>query len=240
MSNMARETVDLTPESLLTISGREGISRGMAYLSRVERVVTCSNDSDKAVGAWGAENGEQEGMSIEYNDEVRCLAVTRDGKRVLGGGKGKVLLRVWDVETHQPVPEWGGHDTTIRVFDVENGDFILGPIKGRPDYVNCVLDGSRLFRFWDSETGKAIGEPWSGHADYVTLSRNGTKLASASSGEPSQHEGCVWAVKFSPSGEFVACCYFGGKVVIWCVPWWDDSQKEVIAHVQLLCHTISH
>ncbi|KIJ13200.1 hypothetical protein PAXINDRAFT_170642 [Paxillus involutus ATCC 200175] len=149
----------------------------------------------------------------------------------------------------------GHFDAKIRVFDVDNGDLILGPIEGHTFYVNSVvwsLDGTRLFtasldrsiRFWDSETGEAIGDPLTCHTAFVTsisLSPDGAKLASASSdktvhfwdtdsgdpiGEPLQHEDMVLAVKFSQSGEFVACGENNGKVSIWCVPWWDDSKKE--------------
>ncbi|KIJ13696.1 hypothetical protein PAXINDRAFT_170202, partial [Paxillus involutus ATCC 200175] len=259
---------------------------------------------------------------MEHDGWVEALAVTRDGKRILSGGMDEVL-RVWDVETHQPIAKWGGHDTTIRctvvspdnrlvasgnsegrivitemkedeqtkqhasgikaarhsgcvnsvcfssdgtklasghddtmirVFDVENGDLILGPIKGHRRKVNSVvwsLDGSWLFtasadqtiRVWDAETGEPIGEPWTGHTDFVaslSLSPDGTKLASGSHdktvrfwgtesgepiGEPLQHEEDVWAVTFSPSGEFMACGGADQKVSIWRVPWWDDSKE---------------
>ncbi|KIK77478.1 hypothetical protein PAXRUDRAFT_376956 [Paxillus rubicundulus Ve08.2h10] len=49
-------------------------------------------------------------MSVENDDEVLCLGVTRNGERVPSVGNGKVLLRVWDVETNQHKAEWGGHE----------------------------------------------------------------------------------------------------------------------------------
>ncbi|KIJ13695.1 hypothetical protein PAXINDRAFT_13451 [Paxillus involutus ATCC 200175] len=154
-----------------------------------------------------------------------------------------------------------GHDDwSIRVFDVENGDLILGPIEGHTKRVNSVVwsfDGSRLFtasgdnsiRFWDAETGETTREPSTGHTqDIITisLSPDGTKLISASSdntvrfwgtdsgdpiGEPLQHEKGLYAVAFSPSGEFAACSEDSGKISIWRVPWWDDSKE---AHKSLL------
>ncbi|KIK93603.1 hypothetical protein PAXRUDRAFT_828818 [Paxillus rubicundulus Ve08.2h10] len=155
----------------------------------------------------------------------------------------------------------GHDDMKIRVFDVENGDLVLGPVEGHTLYVSSVvwsLDGSRLFtaswdhsiRLWDSKTGEAIGDPWAGHTDLVnsiSLSPDGTKLASASRdetvrfwgaeseeplGEPLQCGSNVWVVTFSPSGEFIACGDINGKVSIWRVPWWDNSKEE--AHKSLL------
>ncbi|KIK91708.1 hypothetical protein PAXRUDRAFT_13641 [Paxillus rubicundulus Ve08.2h10] len=252
---------------------------------------------------------------MEHGGWVMGLAVTTDGKSILSGGLDKVL-RVWDVETHQLIADWGGHegaiwsiamspndqlfasgdsegriviremnlkegapikhvietvpgdvnsicffpngaklasgydDDTIRVFDVENGDLILGPIEGHTWIVYSVLwslDGSRIFaaswdesiRLLDSETGEPIGEPWTVRdtcVNSISLCPDGKKLASASDdntirfwgtdsgdpiGEPLQHENGVRAVTFSPSVEFVACGESRGKVSIWRVPWWN-------------------
>ncbi|KAF8837898.1 WD40 repeat-like protein [Paxillus ammoniavirescens] len=324
MSNTSKKSIDLTPQPHLTVSAHEDSVCGIAYLPD-GRLVTCSDD--ETVRIWDLENGEQEGMAMEHGGGVagwvRGLAVTRDGKRILSGGSDN-LLRVWDVETQQPIAEWGGHEDTvhcivvspddqliasgdgegriviremkegqtkhvietvpgdvssicfspdgtklasahddemIRVFDVENGNLIVGPIQGHTNFANSVvwsLDGSRLFtasddcsiRLWDSETGEAIGDPWTGHTRYVnsiSLSPDGTKLASVSGdatvrfwgtesgepiGEPLQHGNDVWVVIFSPSGEFVACGEKYGKVSIWRVSWWDDRNIEV--HKSLL------
>ncbi|KAF9221839.1 WD40 repeat-like protein [Gyrodon lividus] len=216
-----------------------------------------------------------------YENLVRYIAMSPDGELVASGhGHGGIVIREMDGGTVKHSLQSGsgdvnsvcfspngqklvsGHDdAAIRVFDVQSGDLILGPIKGHAKHVYSVvwsLDGSRLFtaswdvtiRCWDSETGEAIGEPWAGHTDYInslSLSPDGTKLASASTdktvrfwatdsgdpiGEPLQHEGAVWAVAFSPSGEFVACSGRDRKASIWRVPWWDVSQRE--AHRSLL------
>jgi WD40 repeat protein len=150
-----------------------------------------------------------------------------------------------------------GEPGVIHVYDVESGELVFGPIKAHEDVIECVLwslDGSQLFsaswdgtiRCWNSDTGESIGEPWKGHTGSVyslSLSPDGTKLASASedqtvrfwdarSGDPIdqplQHDHVVFVVTFSPSGEFVASGGVDKKVSIWRVPWWDDSQKQVI------------
>jgi WD40 repeat protein len=148
-----------------------------------------------------------------------------------------------------------GRPGVIHVYDVESGELVLGPIKAHENIVECVLwYGSQLFsasydhmiRCWNSDTGESIGEPLMGHTNVVTslsLSPDGTKLASASHdktvrfwdarsgdpiGQPLQHDDALVAVTFFPSGEFVASGGFDHKVSIWRVPWWDDSQKQVI------------
>ncbi|KIJ13541.1 hypothetical protein PAXINDRAFT_117028 [Paxillus involutus ATCC 200175] len=91
-----------------------------------------------------------------------------------------------------------------------------------------------------------LEQPWAGHTNYVnslSLSPDGRRLASTSldqtvrfwdahSGDPIeqplQHQGGLWVVTFSPSGEFVACGGTDGKISIWRAPWWDASQRESI------------
>ncbi|KIJ13205.1 hypothetical protein PAXINDRAFT_13956 [Paxillus involutus ATCC 200175] len=128
----------------------------------------------------------------------------------------------------------GHNDGMVRMFDVETGDLILGPIE-------------------------AIGDPLTGHTAFVnsiSLSPDGTKLASALTdktvrfwdtdssdpiGEPLQHEDMVMAVTFSQSGEFIACGEYGGNVSIWHVPWWDDSKKEANKSLlDLASHSFEH
>ncbi|KAF8837780.1 WD40 repeat-like protein [Paxillus ammoniavirescens] len=122
-------------------------------------------------------------------------------------------------------------DYAIKVYDVESGELILGPIKGHEDWVCCVLP---------------IGEPWTGHTDQVTslkLSSDGTILTSASidrtvrfwdphSGIPIgqplhlNRNSNTSAFALSPSNKFVALGGSDGMISIWCVPCWDNNQKE--------------
>ncbi|KAF9232502.1 hypothetical protein BU15DRAFT_81156 [Melanogaster broomeanus] len=146
------------------------------------------------------------------------------------------------------------HDDGMRVFDVESGKLILGSMGYKYTYsVIWSLDGTQLFsahsdftiRCWNSENGELIGGPWTGHTKPVrslSLSPDGTKISSASYDrtvrfwdartgdsidQPLLHESELYAVTFSPSGEFVAAGGQYGKVSIWRVPWWDKSRKKV-------------
>ncbi|KAF8835699.1 WD40 repeat-like protein [Paxillus ammoniavirescens] len=326
-SNTPTHSIDLTAKPLVTMSGHEGMVLRIAYIPGGQQVVTCSGD--RTIRIWDAENGEQEGTSMEHEGWIEGLVITRDGKRILSGCQ-KNKMRVWDVETHELIEEWEHHTEgrlwciamspddqlaangddkgeivirdmnesgqikhsietgtvveslcfspngeklacavngraleadgdrvyAIRVYDVQSGELILGPVKGHESEVIRViwsLDGSQLFsashdhtiRCWDSETAEPIGEPWTGHTGYIyslSLSPDGSKLASAShdetvrfwdahSGVPIveytlHHEDRLCVVTFSPSGEFVATGGYKHKVSIWRVPWWDSSQKQ--------------
>jgi WD40 repeat protein len=188
---------------------------------------------------WDVETRQvvEEWLGDDTTASIRCIAMSPDGDLVASGhGQGGVIVREMDGGTVKYSLKSGsgdvnalcfspngtklacGGDEAIRVFDLDSGDLILGPIEGHTRHVFSVvwsLDGSRLFtaswdqtiRHWDSETGEAIGEPWTGHTDNVTsisLSPDGTKLASVIGdntvrfwgadsgdpiGEPLHHEG---------------------------------------------------
>ncbi|KAF8833956.1 WD40 repeat-like protein, partial [Paxillus ammoniavirescens] len=180
---------------------------------------------DDQLAASGGEQGDivireiQEGgrirHSIKAGSGVPSICFSPNGEK-LGCAVGNI--------TH----------SVIHVYDVESGELVLGPISGHENIINCVL--------WSLD-----GKPWTGHIQWVwslSLSLDGTKLASASwdktvrfwdarsgdpIGQPLQHDDDVYAVTFSPSGEFVASGGKDKKVFIWRVPWWDDSQKQLPA-----------
>ena len=52
----------------------------------VKRKVLCvvTGSDDSTVKVWNLESGEQEGTSMEHESEIRSLAVTRDGRKIIG------------------------------------------------------------------------------------------------------------------------------------------------------------
>jgi WD40 repeat protein len=83
-----------------------------------------------------------------HNGPVCSVAFSQDGKRIVSGS--------WD--------------QTIRVWDAETGDIVVGPLEGHTDGVNSVAssqDGKRIvsgsrdhtIRVWDAETGDVIVGP---------------------------------------------------------------------------------
>ncbi|KAF8557935.1 WD40 repeat-like protein [Imleria badia] len=176
--------------------------------------------------------GRQVNHSIEVGKSVGSMSFSPDGKKLACG-------------TY--------NDT--RVYDVDSGTLVLGPLKFYKDYGCFVLwsrDGSRLFsassktiRCWNSDTAEQIGQPWTGHTRHIlslSLSPDGSILASASldktvrfwdttSGHPIaqhlQHDGGVGAVHFSPSGEFVASTVWDEKTYLWRAPWLTSAENTM-------------
>ena len=104
---------------------------------------------------------------------------------------------------------------TTRQFAVgtpiqENKSDIRGRVTDSILSLSLSPDGSILasasydktVRFWDATTGNPIGK----HL---------------------QHDERVNAVRFSPSGEFVASLGWGGQIYLWRVPWWNSVENRV-------------
>lgn len=147
---------------------------------------------------------------IGHGSNVNSLAVTEDGRYLLSSASRENSLRKWDVSTGVELARFDGHDniinsvavspggryalsgsddTTVRVWDLENGALIdsyttddLTDIYGidfSPDARTIVSgEAGGLVRLWDAATGEMI-DTFEGHT------------------------GRVWAVSFSPDGKTV-------------------------------------
>ncbi|KAF8834181.1 WD40 repeat-like protein [Paxillus ammoniavirescens] len=256
----------------------EGRVYALAVTKDGKRVL--SGGDDKRITMWDVGTHGRIEEWAGHTDEIRSIALSPDDRLAASGDwDGKIVIREMKRSGHIKHSINAGSavlslcfspngeklacavSDVIQVYDVHSGKFVLGPIEGHEDWINCVLwslDGRKLFsasadhtiRCWNSESGESIGEPWTGHTDNVTslsLSPDGTKLVSTSwdetirfwdtcSGEPIghplKHEDYLYSVIFSPSGEFVASGYT--NVSIWAVPWWDASQKQLPAGHRLI------
>ena len=76
----------------------------------------------------------------------------------------------------RPVIVSGGGDGTVRVWDLESGEPVLGPLTGHDGGVNAVAVGERhgrpvivsggddrTVRVWDLESGEPVLGPLTGH-----------------------------------------------------------------------------
>ena len=193
---------------------------------------------DQAVGIYTMD-GRQVKHSIGVDNVVWSMSFSADGDKLACGT-----------------------DDDIRVYDINSGTLILGPLQGHQDCIRDVQwsrDGNRLFsgsddmsiRCWNSDTGEQIGHPWTGHTHTIRAlspSPNGSMLASASwdktvrfwdatTGNPVrqhlQHDKQVDAVRFSPSSESVATAGWDGKIYLWRVPWLNSITHQVIYSAQV-------
>ena len=193
-----------TPRPKLVISRDTSISE-IAYLPD-GRLVTGSHRG--IIRIWNLQSGKQEGTSIEQENGVQRLAVTRDGAKIISGGfYGQI--EVWDVESHKLLKAWthqgirpmialSSDDQLIAV----SGSQLVGIYTAEGEQVNsievgthvCSLsfspDGNKLacgtekdILIYDVNTGTLVLHPLKGHENWiwsVLWSRDGSRLFSAS------------------------------------------------------------
>ncbi|KIJ13678.1 hypothetical protein PAXINDRAFT_13432, partial [Paxillus involutus ATCC 200175] len=98
---------------------------------------------------------------------IEGLAVTRDDKMILGGGKGNGL-RIWDVETQRLIEEWDSDDTTIRCIAMSPDSALVASGHGRGGIIVREMDGGTIKHSLRAD---------SGGVNALCFSPNGTKLA---------------------------------------------------------------
>ncbi|KZV92913.1 WD40 repeat-like protein [Exidia glandulosa HHB12029] len=104
-----------------------------------------------------------------YTNIVLCVSFLSDGRRLVSSSK----------------------DMTLRIWDVETGKSVIGPLVGHTNAVSCAaVHGSRIassshdgrFRIWDANSGKLVLGPIHGARNsqcWITYSRDGTRIATA-------------------------------------------------------------
>jgi len=107
-----------------------------------------------------------------HTNSVNSIAFSQDGKRIVSGS----------------------YDQTIRVWDAETGEVVVGPLEGHTNSVKSVAfsqDGKRIvsgsrdhtIRVWDAETGEVVVGPLEGHTNSVNsvaFSQDGKHIVSGS------------------------------------------------------------
>jgi WD40 repeat protein len=159
--------------------------RYIIHLPGKQRIITYSSDGSFRV--WDLERGTQFGE--EWEDKkigVHAIALSPDGKTIASGSSdGVVKLR--NVDTGKVIKILTGHtnricsvcwssgggrvvsgswDETFRVWNVESGQTILGPIKAMDGGMNAVCyspdanmiatGGYTMLKIWDANTGELL------------------------------------------------------------------------------------
>jgi WD40 repeat protein len=173
-----------------------------------------------------------------HTDKVYCATFSADGKYVVSGSV----------------------DHTIRLWDAQSGNLVLGPLEMHTDAVICVAfspSGRRIASgsndhtvwVWDAMTGHAVAGPLEGHTGpimSVCFSPNGERLVSSSSdrtirvwdpetgdsllGPLTGHSDVVRDVKFSGDGTRMVSCSDDKTIRVW------DTRSGRLIHGPLRGH----
>ncbi|KIM19665.1 hypothetical protein M408DRAFT_31025 [Serendipita vermifera MAFF 305830] len=154
----------------------------------------------------------------------------------------------------------GSGDNTIRVWDAETGETVVGPLEGHTNSVNSVSfspDGRRIvsgssdytIQVWDAETGESVVGPLEGHDGFVnavSFSPDGTRIVSGSDdrsiwvwdaktgetvmGPLESHAECVNSVSFSPDGSKIVSGSFDNTIRVWDAQTGETLMKSIQSH----------
>ena len=124
----------------------------VAFVGDVGHIV--GGDGTK-IRRWQVNDGKEVGRRMDARSVVFSIAVSRDGKWIMGGTESGPVV-VWDAESHKKASRFKGHgkvvhgvdispdatrvasgsiDKTVRVWSRSTGEQLLGPLE----HDNCVV-----------------------------------------------------------------------------------------------------
>ncbi|KEP46202.1 tyrosine kinase catalytic domain protein, partial [Rhizoctonia solani 123E] len=225
--------------------------------------ILASGSGDKTIRLWDTSTGRQLGEPLRGDYRFSSIAFSPDANFIVSGSGISLSrsvsaannVRMWDVQKMAPASEpflghtngvssvgfspdgtrvvSGSYDETVRIWDVERGTTIIGPL----DHIGWVRsvafspDGSQVvsgshnstIQLWDSRSGRMTGSPYEGHTwDVygVAFSPDGNYIASGSRDHTvrlwdirtghqvrhpfEEHTGWVYSVAFSSCGQYIA------------------------------------
>ncbi|KAG2078495.1 WD40 repeat-like protein [Suillus decipiens] len=167
------------------IQVKDGI-RDILRLPSEQRIISYSWDGSFRV--WDLERGIQVGEEWKDRDrKVSGMAISPDGKKVATGGSWDGAVKLWNIDTGKvtkTLMTWhtaevksvcwspdggrvvsGSFDRTFRVWDVESGETIIGPINtGQHVHAVCYSPDARMIatggnyglKIWDARSGELL------------------------------------------------------------------------------------
>jgi eukaryotic-like serine/threonine-protein kinase len=215
--------------TILTLKGHSQPVISVAYSPDGKRIVSGSGEMDARgqkllpgeVKVWNAATGEETMNLKGHTSDVRTVAYSPDGKRIVSGGAASSdsSVKVWDADTGQEClslkGHWvssvawspdgkrlagGGYDETVNVWDAATGRETL-TLKGHTGVVTSVAysaDGKRIVSGSDDKTLKV----WDAGTGQETLTLRG-------------HTAGVTSVAWSPDGKWIVSGGEDGSLKVW-------------------------
>ncbi|KAG9311987.1 WD40-repeat-containing domain protein [Chiua virens] len=125
----------------IKIDGRDDIY-SVAFLMEGKHVL--SGGKEEKIRRWRLEDGKEVARQIDVGGWGNTIAVSRDGKWIVGGSDGG-LVSVWSVERHEQVRELRGHMWSVYAVDISPDGTKIA--SGSFDGTACI---------WKRSTGEQL------------------------------------------------------------------------------------
>lgn len=170
---------------------------------------TIVSAAGRTIHLWDAATGKERRRLLGHEDDVACVAFTRDGK-TLASGSSDNTIRIWDVATGKELRQLKGHQG--QVFRGGGG---VGWVGFTADGATLISSGGdKTIRIWDVATGKELRQ-LKGHAAAawsLALSFDGKMLAAVISEPGKPAEVRLWDVASGDTVRQIALTDQAGSV----------------------------
>jgi WD40 repeat protein len=172
---------------------------------------------DMVVQLWDVATGSERRRLRGHTNNVTCLAIAPDGRRVAAGGADRTI-RLWKLDTHDPPLCFTGHTAQLSsiAFLPSGASFLSGSHDG-------------TVRMWESATGASRGIIKAGVGRVHAVAIRGNRMAMAGDADEylrvrqpdgsfvrlNGHDGAVLCLAFSSDGKLLLSGGADHAVVLW-------------------------
>ncbi|KIK21199.1 hypothetical protein PISMIDRAFT_562737 [Pisolithus microcarpus 441] len=95
------------------------------------------------IRGWKIEDGQQLGITMQANNRINFVAVSRDGHWIVSGDHGKTAT-VWDAATRDKVLEYSEHEGPVLAVDISSDCTKVASVDGVAARIFSITSGIRL------------------------------------------------------------------------------------------------
>jgi WD40 repeat protein/tRNA A-37 threonylcarbamoyl transferase component Bud32 len=159
----------LTDREKLLYFNRIALAEREWTANNVGRMIELLDDCPSPLRAWEWRYLERQShaavrVSPELDQEIWCIAFTRDGRLLATGGADE-SVKIWNVSTFQLLHTLKGHAGWVRNLAISPDDRLLASCSATPDAYASDAPLNEV-KIWDVRTGRLV-QSLRGHASIV-------------------------------------------------------------------------